>query len=391
MKKGGYYAVASFFCSVVSDSPNNILRDNFFKSDRTSHQMVNRAETPLGQILRDRILAEGPMTFRDFMDHALFHHEFGFYSKGPEIGSRDGTFNTNAMFPAFAYCLARAVEQAESILGEPLRIVEFGAGTGVLGARILSFLSTAHEYVVVECSPGLRQKQEALGLRVVKDVEDLSPAPSFVFANEVLDALPVHRVMADGQGNLMEFYVSIDQEGGFEESFGAPSTPELSSRLKSESIRLGRGQMAEVCLGIDSFIQSAASIISKGYLVIVDYGNDASALYHYTRRNGSLRCYFQQQQVHDPFNHIGDQDMTTDVDFTALETAARLSGLETAGCAWQGTWLKNLGIHQFQQKGADSKDVLNQIEHLTNPARLGSTFDVLAWRTSNIPNAPGLS
>ena len=353
--------------------------------------MLHRVETPLGRILRDRILEEGPMTFRDFMDQALFHPDLGFYSKGPKIGSLDGTFNTNAMFPAFAFCLARAVEHAESVLSEPLRIVELGAGTGELGARILSFLPTAHKYVVVEPSSGLRQKQEACGLTVVKAVEDLSPCPSFVFGNEVLDALPVHRVMNDGQGNLMEFYVSIDPHGGFEELLGDPSTPALSSRLQSEGIILGRGQIAEVCLDLDPFIRSAASIISKGYLVFLDYGDEALALYHYTRRNGLLRCYFRQQQAHDPFNHIGEQDITTDVDFTALDTAARSSGLKAAGRVWQGAWLKNLGIHQFQPKGADPKELRNQIEHLTNPARLGSTFDVLAWRTPNIPTPPGFS
>ncbi|MDT7043282.1 class I SAM-dependent methyltransferase [Candidatus Nitronereus thalassa] len=353
--------------------------------------MVHRVETPLGKILRERILGEGPMTFRDFMDQALFHPELGFYSKGPEIGSRDGTFNTNAMFPAFAFCLARAVEQAESIIGEPLRIVELGAGTGELGTGILSFLPTAREYVAVEPSSGLQHKQKARGLAAVKTVEDLSPRPSFVFGNEVLDALPVHRVMNDGQGNLMEFYVSINPQGGFEEILGEPSTSALSSRLQSEGVTLGRGQMAEVCLELDPFIQSIASIISKGYLIFLDYGDEALALYHYTRRNGSLRCYFRQQQVHDPFNHIGEQDITADVDFTALDKAACCSGLGTAGQAWQGTWLKNLGIHQFQPKGVDPKELQNQIEQLTNPARLGSTFDVWAWRTPNIPLPPGFS
>lgn len=351
--------------------------------------VVNRIETPLGSIIRDYILAHGPITFREFMAQALFHPELGFYSKGPDIGSIGGTFNTNAMFPAFAFGLARAVEQAEAMVGEPLRIVEFGAGTGELGARILSFLSHPHEYVVVEASHGLRRKQEALGLKVFENVEALGPAPSFVFGNEVVDAFPVHRVMGDGRGNLLEMYVAVDQRGCFTEEFVELSTPQLSSRLASERVGLGRGHIAEVCLDIDPFIHGAASIISKGYLVIIDYGESSSALYHYTRKNGSLRCYYQQEQVHDPFDHIGDQDITTDVDFTALEAAACSAGLGAARRVWQGPWLENLGIRQFQPPGVDPKDVNAQIEQLTHPARLGSTFDVLLWNTSTISNAPG--
>jgi len=350
---------------------------------------VSQKETPLACKLREHILAHGPITFREFMAQALFHSDLGFYSKGPDIGSIGGTFNTNAMFPAFAFGLARAVEQAEALVGEPLRIVEFGAGTGELGARILSFLSRPHEYVVVEASPGLRQKQEVLGLKVFEGVEALGPAPSFIFGNVVIDALPVHRVMGDGQGNLLEMYVAIDQRGCFTEEFGELSTPQLSSRFASDGIVLGRGHVAEVCLEIDPFIHGAASIISKGYLVIIDYGESSSSLYHYTRKNGSLRCYYQQEQVHDPFKNIGDQDITTDVDFTALEAAARSAGLGAAQRVWQGPWLENLGIHQFQPQGVDPKDVQAQIEQLTHPARLGSTFDVLVWSTSTISNAPG--
>ncbi len=354
-------------------------------------RVVNRIETPLSRMLRECIVANGPMTFREFMDQALFHPELGFYAKGPVIGSQHGTFNTSAMFPAFAFSLARAVEQADAMLGESLRIVEFGAGTGALAAGILSYLSRPHEYVVVETSPGLRQKQEALGLKVIGQANDLDPAPSFVFANEVIDALPVHRVMGDGQGNLWEMYVTLDQNGYFVEEFGDPSSPHLSSRLLSEGVTLARGHVAEICLDIDPFIQKAASLISRGYLMIIDYGDEASALYHYIRRNGSFRCYYRQQRVYDPFDRIGDQDMTADVDFTALQASAYSVGLEAAGRAWQGTWLQNLGIQEFQPEDIDPKDVRDQIEQLTNPARLGSAFDVLGWKTAGTPDAPGFS
>ena len=350
---------------------------------------MSRIETSLGRLLKERIKVSGRITFCEFMHEALFHKELGFYSKGPGIGTQGGTFNTSAMYPVFAWCLAQAVEQAEKRLGESLRIVEFGAGTGELGARIISYLPGFHEYVVVETSQGLRQKQEATGLNVFHSVEELGAAPSFVFANEVVDALPVHRVMGDGQDNVLEMYVGVGQDGNFVEEFDEPSTPQIVSRLKAEGVRLGRGHVVEVCLGLDSFVQKAASIISRGYLVFIDYGDEASTLYSPLRRNGALRCYYQQQQVHDPFDHIGDQDITVDVDFTALQSASRNVGLELTGKVWQRDWLKNLGIHKIQLTDNDPRDVSSQINQLTNPAGLGSIFDVLAWKTPNIPDAPG--
>jgi SAM-dependent MidA family methyltransferase len=352
---------------------------------------MSRIQTTLGRLLKERIKANGRITFCEFMHEALFHEALGFYSKGPGIGSQSGTFNTSAMYPVFAWCLAQAVEQAEKRLGQPLRIVEFGAGTGELGARIVSYLNCPHEYVVVETSSGLRQKQEARGLKVVTDVEELASAPSFVFANEVVDALPVNRVMGDGQGNLLEMYVALDQDGDFIEEFDEPSTSGLASRLRAESIHLGRGHLAEICLDIYPFIQKAASIMSLGYLMIIDYGYDGPALYSCLRKNGGLRCYFRQQQVYDPFDNIGDQDITTDVDFTALKSAAEKAGLLSSGRAWQGNWLKNLDIHKFQSHDMTHDVMMGQIKQLTHAARLGNAFSVLAWKYPDIPDAPGFS
>ncbi len=346
-------------------------------------------ETELCRILKTSIRTEGPLPFREFMQQALFHPEFGFYTKGPHIGSPRGTFNTNAMYRPFAFCLARAIERAEALVGESLRIVEFGGGTGELASRMGSFFQCPHEYVVVETSPGLRKKQQALGLHAVPHPSELNPRPSFLLANEVLDAFPVHRVMGDGRGGIQEMYVGLDGNGELVECFDAPSTPLLAARLDAEGIRLGRGQIGDINLELDSFMRDARSVLSVGYFVVIDYGMMASELYHYSRRNGSLRCYYQQQQVYNAFDWVGEQDLTTDLDFTAVERAATHAGFALAGRRWQGVWLQALGIDQYQEHGVSPYDSARDIEKLTSPAQLGSTFEVLALQTPGLPLLPG--
>ncbi len=324
------------------------------------------------------------------MELALYDPEHGFYTKGPGIGTRTGTFNTNAMFPAFAFALARAIQDAEKVVGETLRIVEFGGGTAELASNLRSFLSTPHEYVMVDISPGFRARQAQRGFHAIDSVEGLFPAPTFAFGNEVLDALPVHRVMGDGFGELLEFFVGMDGEGDFMEQPDNPSTPLLAERLRSEGIILGRGQTAEICLDLEGVIEKMASPISQGYLVFIDYGEEASSLYSHSRRNGSLRSFRSQQAVFNPFESVGDQDLTADVDFTALNSAARKAGLQAIGCLPQGTWLKNLGIQEYAKVFEDHRSAEEEIFFLTSPTRLGSTFDVAMFKTNEIPDGSGL-
>ncbi len=321
---------------------------------------------------------------------ALYDETKGFYAQGPNIGSADGPFDTNAKFPAFGYAIAQAISQAEKNIGYPLRILELGGGTGSLGNCIISFLQHPHEYLVLETSPGLRANQEQWGLRTVQSLNTLPPGPTFVFGNEVLDALPVHRVMGMGNEEIVELYVDLDEEGDFSEQPGRLSTSELAERLRCEGVQLGRGQVAEICLELKSFIKNIRQIVERGYVFFVDYGDRAVNLYSHRHRNGTLRSYFRQQQIHDLFFAVGQQDLTADVDYTAVLSIAEEVGFEVNGPIPQGVWLQHIGMQDYKRYAVDVESYQEEIDMLTRPSGLGSAFDVLIFRTSGMPEGPGL-
>ena len=353
------------------------------------HGRFDRRETDLASQLKSRIQHEGPLSFRDFMATALYDSEQGFYTKGPGIGTKDGSFNTNAMFRAFAFALSSAIEHAEALVGEPLRILELGGGTGELASNILSFLSSPHDYVIVEVSTGFRRQQSARGIRTVKSVQGLPVVPTFAFGNEVLDALPVHRVMGDGTGQLLELYVTVDKDGEFIDQPDSLSTTLLAERLHSEGVVLGRGQIAEICLDLEEFLRDVARVVPRGYLVLIDYGDEASTLYSYKRPNGTLRSFCSQQFVFDPFDRVGDQDLTADVDFTALKEAARKVGFMPGGHFRQGPWLHNLGIEDYIRQANNAQTAQDEVFQLTSPTKLGSTFDIVMFKTKGLSGSPG--
>jgi SAM-dependent MidA family methyltransferase len=321
---------------------------------------------------------------------ALYDEANGFYAQGPNIGSPDGPFNTNAKFPAFGYAIAQAIAQAEKNIGCPLRILELGGGTGQLGKSIISFLQTPHEYIVLETSPGLRASQEQKALQTIQNLNNLPPSPTFVFGNEVLDALPVHRVMGMGNEKIEEFYVDLDEDGEFSEQPGPLSTTELAERFKCEGVQLGRGQVAEICLELKPFFQNVRQVLERGYVFFVDYGDRASNLYSHRHRNGTLRSFYQQQQIHDPFFAVGQQDLTADVDYTAARSVAEEAGFEVDGPIPQGAWLRNLGIQAYKGSSSDRESYQKEINVLTRPTGLGSAFDVLILKTRGLPDGPGL-
>lgn len=325
------------------------------------------------------------------MSAALFHETFGFYTQAPAIGTSVGPFDTSAKFTAFAFGIAQAITQAAQVIGTPIRVLELGGGTGKLGASIVSFLSIPHEYVILEKSSGLREKQAEKGLTTVETLKGLEPRATIVFGNEVLDAFPVHRVMGLANEEVCELFVGLDEDGELCEQSGDVSTEKLLQRLQDEDIHLGRGHIAELCLEIPSFLQELERVVKPGYIIFVDYGDKASNIYSYRHRNGTLRFYYQQQQIHDPFFAVGQQDMTADVDFTAVSSEAEALGLELAGLISQGIWLTNLGIQNYVVSGKGAISKQEEVDLLTKEARLGSAFDVLMFKTHGLPDGPGLS
>ncbi|MEO6201840.1 MAG: class I SAM-dependent methyltransferase [Nitrospirales bacterium] len=268
--------------------------------------------------------------------------------------------------------------------------MEIGGGTGQLGNNIISCLENDHEYVVLEPSQGLRANQQQRGLHAIQNIDSLPPKPTFVFGNEVLDALPVHRVMGMGSEEVLELYVDLDEDGEFCEQPRPLSTMALAERLSGDRVQLGRGQVAEICLELKPFFKSIWRVVDPGYVIFVDYGDRASNLYSHRHRNGTLRSYYHQQQIYDQFFAVGQQDLTADVDYTAACFLAEEIGFEVDGFIPQGIWLRNLGILNYKGPTGDRESDQEEIEVLTRPARLGSTFDVLIFKTKGLSNGPGL-
>ncbi|MBI2871745.1 MAG: SAM-dependent methyltransferase [Chloroflexi bacterium] len=349
--------------------------------------------------VRLRIHRDGPITFREFMEVALYAPGVGYYaSRGAESAQRD-YFTAPSVHPLFGALVAHQLQQFWEALGRPeaFWVVEPGAGDGLLCRDILSWLShldtsMAHavRYVVTDRGSGLRVEQE-LPADLLPRVHrirtaglPLGPITGCIISNELLDAFPVHRVTVQG-GRLREIYVGLDAQGGLVERLGRPSTPALEKRFRELGISLPEGYRTEVNLELASWVREVASTLERGFVLTVDYGHPATDLYGPTRSRGTLRCYYRHTLNANPYQHVGRQDISVHVDFTTLIRLGEPAGLQTLGFATQGEFLENLGFRAYLASLAARRDLHpavrrnNQMamEELVKPDGMGA-FRVLA-------------
>lgn len=339
-------------------------------------------ETPLAARLKAQIRAEGPLRFDRFMEAALYDEALGYYARGPAIGP-DGDFSTSVSFQAFREAVLRLARAAHEALGAPdaFRFVELGAGTGQL-ARHVTERWPGLDYVTVDASAGLRARQAAVrGVRAVPSAEALAPAPTLVFGNEVLDALPVRRIVGGGGAGLLEVHVDLTPDGRFRDRLLPVDDSAVARRLERIGIEPQRGQVLDLQLGLDAFVHAIARLPDPGFVVLVDYGDPAGRLYAPERLNGTLAAYRAHGKFHDPYERVGEQDLTADVDWTSVALAAQEAGLEVMGLTTQGDWLEALGIHDL--------GVPDEAAMLAGATHLGSAFQVLALRRGTAASLPG--
>ena len=370
-------------------------------------EAVGQDEDLAGRIHAE-ILRDGPITFARFMELALYDPAGGYYRAEAARPGREGDFLTAPeTHPIFGATLSRAFDEIWRRLDRPSRFVirEYGAGEGALAVSILgglrasgSGLSDAVRYQPVELDPrrigAFMDRLSASGFGAAVEPSDATPISGVVLANEVLDALPTHRVIAR-DGALRELLVgSLD--GRFVDVEAEPTTAGLAGRLAQEGLGLAVGQRAEICLELDGWLSHVATGLERGVLLLIDYGYRAAELYDpVRRRDGTLRAYVRHRVHDDPYRHVGRQDLTAHVDVSAVERAAATAGLSHLGTTTQAEFLVGLGAQDLLQAiQADPATTLegylavrSAVMRLLDPAAMGR-FRVMGFGRAWPPGSP---
>ena len=364
--------------------------------------------TTLQERISERIQHEGPLTFAAYMRMALYEPGYGYYVTGAaKMGLDEADYFTSSnLSPFFAHSMGRQLRHMWEHLGKPtpFTVLEQGAGRGDLAQGIRSWaereapdLHTALDYHAEDINagqdavnaiadtdphnvsndphnlPARRPRPPARGGPTIHDASAREAVYSrdtpcgypggsrvesgyhVILSNELVDAFPVQRVMVY-EGELYEIYVDV-RDGRLYEVLDEPSTPQVADYLDHYNIpwrTFGDGWQAEINLDALRWMQSTASRLYKtpratkgrGFLLVIDYGDRARALYTKHWRSGTLATYFRHQFTEQPLVRPGKQDITAHINFSALIEEGRRQGLRLHSFTTQREWLARVGIHE---------------------------------------------
>jgi SAM-dependent MidA family methyltransferase len=290
--------------------------------------------------------------------------------------------------------VGRQMEEMWGLMGRPDRfqVVEMGAGMGYLAKDMLDYLNGVDgggkeifshlDYTIVELNPSVKAKQQALlddyrdRVRWVSDPGELGKISGCFLSNELLDAFPVRLVEMDDE--LMEIRVVAQGEDFVEVQ--KPCSREVAEYFREFGVELTKGCRTEVNLRIRDWLGKISDSLDEGFVLTIDYGYPSWDYYSAGRNTGTLLCYFQHTMSEDPYQHVGEQDITAHVNFSSVKNWGEEAGLKTIGFCPQGTYLVSLGIDEVIMELSGGKPEFfdtAKIKGLILPEGMGESHKVM--------------
>ncbi len=358
--------------------------------------------SPLLAFIQDHIRRQGPARFSWFMEQALYHPQFGYYSSTRRRIGREGDFYTNvSVSRLYGQLLALQLVEMWQLLGKPphFTIVEEGAEDGQLALDILSAINEESKdaaagirYTIVEptCSKQRQQQTHLAGQFFGKvtwlgSLADLEPVTGAFISNEFIDAMPVH-VVEYRDDRWSELLVENSGEN-FRFVHSPVKAPELARALEKLPLPSISPYRTEVNLAANRWIQAVGGKLRSGFVLTVDYGYPRDEYYRPERVEGTLSCYSRHRRTYDPFERPGEIDITAHVDFTSLAEAADGAGLHLAGYTDQHHFMVGAAeaLLRALEKAVDAQGAfapadssfLGAYRTLMHPGNMGMTFKFL--------------
>lgn len=356
----------------------------------------------LRALIDEQIAQAGGIPFSKFMELAMYAPGLGYYSAGASKFGAEGDFVTAPeLGPIFAACVAEGVAPVLQQIGPQALFFEIGGGTGAFAKvalmRLLELDAIPDKYLILEPSASLRARQRALLFEALPPflfelIEWVDgPLPydwqGVLFANEVIDALPVSRFEIGDEAEVLEEYV-VNGDGALATEFrGADEfLGRAVSHLQSElHQRMPQGYRSEVLPQLPYWIQAISGGMKRGAMLFIDYGYSRNEYYQPDRTDGTVRAFYRHRSHNDVLALPGLQDVTASVDFTALAEAGVGAGFDLAGYCSQASFLLGNGMAEALNRIEKLTDPAlqlqrrNEVKRLTLPQEMGERFQVMGF------------
>jgi len=318
------------------------------------------------------------------MNAALYDEAGGYYKRSDlNRWGKEGDYRTSPeRSKLFAATFTRYFAKLYHELQQPAEwtIVEGGPGRGDFAAGVTQTLQ--------DLFPSILAATRYVQVETNEELEKLTPIKTGIFfSNELLDAFPVHRLILTEDG-LAEQYVAVDADDNFVWSHGPMSSPDLVEYCREYAIEFDEGQIVEINLGIDTWMETVASKLESGYLITVDYGAESCDLYDASLRpQGTLRAFSRHQFVDEVLVQPGDYDITANVNWTQVQRVGERFGFTTVAFGQQDRFLMDAGLLEELTREmsrcsseADKLALSAGAREMIMPGGMGASFQVLVQK-----------
>ncbi|MEI2723306.1 MAG: SAM-dependent methyltransferase [Verrucomicrobiota bacterium] len=378
----------------------------------------------ISEKIRAEIAIHGAITFARFMDLALYCPDTGYYETDNDTVGRGGDFYTSvSVGPVFGELLAFQIAEwmaptlaqreptgtdrapgvevgVGNVPDEGFRLIEAGAHEGRLAKDILTWLRqwrpalfARAEYWIVEPSTRRRQKQ-------CETLKEFSPKVHWastlatlgratirikgvILANELLDAMPVHRIGWDPARQVWFEWGVEWNDNGFAWVRLPDSIPEAIGPcgVSTELLKLlPDGFSTEIGPFAEQWWSEAAGVLPRGRWLTFDYGLESEEFFAPHRSQGTLRAYRKHQQSNNVLAYPGEQDLTAHVNFSRIRRAGEAAGLRTERITTQARFLTEIAERFWREPARNGPWTAKQsreLKTLIHPEQLGRAFRVL--------------
>ena len=350
------------------------------------------------QYLHNKIKLNKKILFSEFMNLCLYHPDYGYYTNKSNIFGDQGDFITSPITSSmFGECISNEFINIIRSLSKP-SILELGGGDGSLAISIFKYLkkkkSLPDKYIILEISENLinyqkeRVKKEFPNdyniFKWITNLEDIK-INGLVIANEFFDALPTERFRINNS-KLETLYIESNNQS-FNYTWDESSDDfanELSRAKNNHNIDFSDGYVSELNLNNSKWIKAIDKCIESGVLFVIDYGYASKEYFLHDRSDGTLVCIHEHKSNFDPLSNIGNQDISSFVNFSHLKNLSLNTDLTVSGFLSQSSFLINLNIldiHQSKNYGDDEALIeSNKLKNILLPNTMGELFKVLVMQ-----------
>jgi SAM-dependent MidA family methyltransferase len=354
-------------------------------------------ETPTEILIKKAIIEnDGSISFYEFMNSCLTNEQFGYYSTKELSWNHLGDYQTSPeIHPIFGVLWAKQIHECWLKMGQPnqITLIEVGGGSGIFMSSIASWLKNEYpdffnaiNFILIDVSQKrLIQQKKILQvydvhpqLMLLDDfLSEQNPFEGILISNEFYDCLPFHLIKKT-QSTLNEIRISNSKENRLFYLEQPLKNEKILAFINKMNLQLFDNCIVEIPMKTYEVATKIASIIEKGYIINIDYGDLTENLLQAWRKDGTYKG-ITRNMLDDPINSPGEIDITADVNFSILKKGFEDNNMIVNPIITQWECLSNLGIFNMLAEipevnlNNSSTYLKNKkaVEKLTEPELLG--------------------